>query len=177
MCRPIFKGILTKSESKFAPCIPRGDTHPKRIYHLYIHIVLYAKILECSRFSLIRSWISGVGPDSNLCRVHGYNTSRRSSIAYREDSSPSDGLRYIGPPAMAISSTMHTSKCTADLHRSCFCVRFIAEHTRIKEESLRVYWLCVCAVRRLLLYAKAAICICITVLYAVVYLFYMCVRG
>ena len=29
-------------------------------------------------------------------------------------------------------------RCTADLHRSCFCVRFIAEHTRLKEESLRV---------------------------------------
>lgn len=43
-----------------------------------------------------------------------------------------DNIRYIGPGGM------HSAKCTADLHRSCFCVRFIAEHTRLKEESLRV---------------------------------------
>jgi hypothetical protein len=43
-----------------------------------------------------------------------------------------DHIRYIGPGGM------HSAKCSADLHRSCFCVRFIAEHTRLKEESLRV---------------------------------------
>lgn len=40
-----------------------------------------------------------------------------------------DSVRYVNG---------HSAKCSADLHRSCFCVRFIAEHTRLKEESLRV---------------------------------------
>ncbi|XP_046452694.1 acetylcholine receptor subunit alpha-like isoform X3 [Daphnia pulex] len=98
----------------------------------------------------------------NLCRVHGY-PSRRNSVMVRDDtmstttlaaassmigstrigaggvpsggipvSGTGDHIRYIGPGGM------HSAKCSADLHRSCFCVRFIAEHTRLKEESLRV---------------------------------------
>ncbi|XP_046650110.1 acetylcholine receptor subunit alpha-like isoform X4 [Daphnia pulicaria] len=98
----------------------------------------------------------------NLCRVHGY-PSRRNSVMVRDDtmstttlaaassmigstrigaggvpsggipvSGTGDHIRYIGP------NGMHSAKCSADLHRSCFCVRFIAEHTRLKEESLRV---------------------------------------
>ncbi|XP_045029496.1 acetylcholine receptor subunit alpha-like isoform X1 [Daphnia magna] len=100
----------------------------------------------------------GVTAD-NLCRVHGY-PSRRNSVMVRDDtmstttlaaassvmgssrigapsggipvSGTGDNIRYIGPGGM------HSAKCTTDLHRSCFCVRFIAEHTRLKEESLRV---------------------------------------
>lgn len=103
----------------------------------------------------------GVTAD-NLCRVHGY-PSRRNSVMVRDDtmstttlaaassvmgssrigapsggipvSGTGDNIRYIGPGGM------HSAKCTTDLHRSCFCVRFIAEHTRLKEESLRV---CIC---------------------------------
>lgn len=28
--------------------------------------------------------------------------------------------------------------CPTELHRSCFCVRFIAEHTRMLEDSVKV---------------------------------------
>lgn len=28
--------------------------------------------------------------------------------------------------------------CPTELHRSCFCVRFIAEHTRMLEDSIKV---------------------------------------
>ena len=98
------------------------------------------------------------GTTENLCRVHGF-PSRRNSAMVRDEtlsttaaaaaassssamggatssgipvSGTGENIRYIGPGGM------HSAKCTADLHRSCFCVRFIAEHTRLKEESLRV---------------------------------------
>lgn len=30
------------------------------------------------------------------------------------------------------------SKCPPEIHRSCFCVRFIAEHTKLLEDSTKV---------------------------------------
>lgn len=30
------------------------------------------------------------------------------------------------------------SRCPPEIHRSCFCVRFIAEHTKLLEDSTKV---------------------------------------
>lgn len=38
----------------------------------------------------------------------------------------------IGNPAFS------HSKCPPEIHRSCFCVRFIAEHTKLLEDSTKV---------------------------------------
>lgn len=91
----------------------------------------------CCNFS------GGLSAAETLCRVHGYptSTSRRNSILVREDTALGTGsthLRYVGTAAANQVASAHNNKCTADLHRSCFCVRFIAEHTRLKEESMRV---------------------------------------
>ena len=97
----------------------------------------------------------------SICRIHGYPSMQsrsNSALLLRGDSlaeassqqqpptlgtAPADlngsssatNLRYVGPSQL---HGPHHTRCTADLHRSCFCVRFIAEHTRLKEESLRV---------------------------------------
>lgn len=85
------------------------------------------------------------GPTESICRIHGYPSagSRNNSISNRNDvtahqeflSGPSSNSRFAAP-----FQGPHHGRCTADLHRSCFCVRFIAEHTRTKEESLRVLY-------------------------------------
>jgi len=79
----------------------------------------------------------------NLCRIHGYPSRRNSMVTCLEDPSIVGASTAVPPPPPPSAPSprnrrLHTAKCTADLHRSCFCVRFIAEHTRIKEESLRV---------------------------------------
>jgi len=97
----------------------------------------------CTELPRYGSSSGGLSAAETLCRVHGYptSTSRRNSILVREDTTLGSGpahLRYVGTGAMSQLGSAQHHKCTADLHRSCFCVRFIAEHTRLKEESLRV---------------------------------------
>jgi len=94
----------------------------------------------CNELPRFGSSSGGLSAAETLCRVHGFPTSssRRNSILVREDPT-STHLRYLGTAAASAQlHSGHHAKCTADLHRSCFCVRFIAEHTRLKEESLRV---------------------------------------
>ncbi|XP_014203772.1 acetylcholine receptor subunit alpha-like isoform X1 [Copidosoma floridanum] len=41
-------------------------------------------------------------------------------------------------PVLRPTSTFSHSKCPPELHRSCICVRFIAEHTKMLEDSTKV---------------------------------------
>jgi nicotinic acetylcholine receptor len=41
-------------------------------------------------------------------------------------------------PVLRPSSTFSHSKCPPEIHRSCICVRFIAEHTKMLEDSTKV---------------------------------------
>lgn len=43
----------------------------------------------------------------------------------------------IKSPIMNNPAFSH-SKCPTEIHRSCFCVRFIAEHTKLLEDSTKV---------------------------------------
>lgn len=57
----------------------------------------------------------------------GLTTAEDVTAASGEDKSP-----ILNNPAFSHSN------CPPEVHKSCFCVRFIAEHTRMLEESTKV---------------------------------------
>ncbi|CAD6215557.1 GSCOCG00000367001-RA-CDS [Cotesia congregata] len=48
------------------------------------------------------------------------------------------GIEDIKSPVLRNSSTFSHSCCPPEIHRSCICVRFIAEHTKMLEDSTKV---------------------------------------
>jgi len=70
------------------------------------------------------------GPLSGSCQIHGPAVVMQSeSTDELSDSNKSPVLRN---PAFSHSS------CPPEVHKSCFCVRFIAEHTKMLEDSTKV---------------------------------------
>jgi hypothetical protein len=73
------------------------------------------------------------GPLSGSCQIHGPAVVLQSeSTDELSDSNKSPVLRN---PAFSHSS------CPPEVHKSCFCVRFIAEHTKMLEDSTKVNYL------------------------------------
>ncbi|XP_018896881.2 acetylcholine receptor subunit alpha-like isoform X1 [Bemisia tabaci] len=73
------------------------------------------------------------GPLSGSCQIHGPITSSLMSEELSLTPTPDDGKS----PVLRNPAFSH-SKCPPIVHRSCFCMRFIAEHTRMIEESTKV---------------------------------------
>jgi hypothetical protein len=70
------------------------------------------------------------GPLSGSCQIHGPALVLQSeSTDELSDSNKSPVLRN---PAFSHSA------CPPEVHKSCFCVRFIAEHTKMLEDSTKV---------------------------------------
>ncbi|XP_044584231.1 acetylcholine receptor subunit alpha-like isoform X1 [Cotesia glomerata] len=55
-----------------------------------------------------------------------------------EDLPGAAGIEDIKSPVLRNSSTFSHSSCPPEIHRSCICVRFIAEHTKMLEDSTKV---------------------------------------
>nr|XP_045626488.1 acetylcholine receptor subunit alpha-like isoform X3 [Procambarus clarkii] len=70
------------------------------------------------------------GPFSTTCRIHGATNILEDSSYTLENSDKSPTLR---------PGFQHTlPHCSPEVHRTCWCVNFIAEHTRLKEDSTKV---------------------------------------
>lgn len=84
----------------------------------------------------IRS-LTGTGPFGGSCQIHGpipLTQSESEDLSNLPDDNGCDGIKspIINNPAF---SHQH---CPTEIHRSCFCVRFIAEHTKLQEDSTKV---------------------------------------
>lgn len=64
------------------------------------------------------------------CLVHGSSDGGGAGLASNED----ETLSPVPDPPPGFSH----SACPPEVHKTCFCVRFIAEHTRMLEESTKV---------------------------------------
>ncbi|XP_055585962.1 acetylcholine receptor subunit alpha-like isoform X6 [Uranotaenia lowii] len=95
--------------------------------------------------------LSGTGPFGGSCQIHGplqvpHSESEELSLSTAADTAvPSAGSVGGGlsggtksPVFKHPSSTFSHSGCPIEIHRSCFCVRFIAEHTKMLEDSTKV---------------------------------------
>ncbi|XP_018367999.1 PREDICTED: acetylcholine receptor subunit alpha-like [Trachymyrmex cornetzi] len=55
-----------------------------------------------------------------------------------EDLSGDAGIEEVKSPALRSPPVFSHSRCPPEVHRSCICVRFIAEHTKMLEDSTKV---------------------------------------
>ncbi|XP_039432340.1 acetylcholine receptor subunit alpha-like isoform X3 [Culex pipiens pallens] len=84
--------------------------------------------------------LSGTGPFGGSCQIHGpalgmpHSESEELSLSTAADTAVPSGIKS---PVLKHPPFSHSS-CPVEMHRSCFCVRFIAEHTKMLEDSTKV---------------------------------------
>uniref|UniRef100_T1GB09 Uncharacterized protein n=1 Tax=Megaselia scalaris TaxID=36166 RepID=T1GB09_MEGSC len=80
------------------------------------------------------------GPFGGSCQIHGpippvpHSESDDLTAVPDLDMGPPSGIKS---PILNNPAFSH-NKCPPRVHRSCFCVRFIAEHTKMQEDSTKV---------------------------------------
>ncbi|XP_055385028.1 acetylcholine receptor subunit alpha-like isoform X2 [Condylostylus longicornis] len=95
-----------------------------------------------SKEDLSPSSLTGTGPFGGSCQIHGPIPPIPHSES--DDLTAVPDLDMGQPPTSGIKSPIINnpafshSKCPPRVHRSCFCVRFIAEHTKMQEDSTKV---------------------------------------
>ncbi|XP_075147158.1 nicotinic acetylcholine receptor alpha4 isoform X3 [Haematobia irritans] len=83
--------------------------------------------------------LTATGPFGGSCQIHGPIPPLTQSESDDMTAVPDleVGPSGIKSPILANAGFSHT-KCPPRVHRSCFCVQFIAEHTRMQEDSTKV---------------------------------------
>ncbi|XP_037955340.1 acetylcholine receptor subunit alpha-like isoform X1 [Teleopsis dalmanni] len=84
--------------------------------------------------------LSDSGPFGGSCQVHGPTLSQLGqSVSDDLTAVPDVNMKpsVMKSPVLNNPAFSH-SKCPPSVHRSCFCVRFIAEHTKMQEDSIKV---------------------------------------
>lgn len=73
------------------------------------------------------------------CQIHGPPLPPLPLRAECEDLSiAAEPVEEFKNPVLRNASTFSHSRCPPEIHRSCICVRFIAEHTKMLEDSTKV---------------------------------------
>lgn len=70
------------------------------------------------------------------CQIHGSMPIQQSESDDLSNMPDIDEAAIKG--SMNSAPAFSHSKCPPEIHRSCFCVRFIAEHTKLLEDSTKV---------------------------------------
>ena len=82
------------------------------------------------------------GPFGGSCQIHGPISMESEEVTMSMstldvDPPPVTQPDRVKSPIIKNPGYSHLH-CPTELHRSCFCVRFIAEHTRMLEDSVKV---------------------------------------
>lgn len=85
-----------------------------------------------SKCDLSPTSLTGTGPFGGSCQIHGPIPHSES-----EDLSVDMDGNGVKSPVLKNPAFSH-SHCPPEVHKSCFCVRFIAEHTKMLEDSTKV---------------------------------------
>lgn len=74
------------------------------------------------------------------CLIHGPTLPPLPLHTDCEDLSVSGeaGIEEVKSPVLRSPPTFSHSRCPPEIHKSCICVRFIAEHTKMLEDSTKV---------------------------------------
>ncbi|NP_001234904.1 nicotinic acetylcholine receptor alpha 4 subunit isoform X2 [Nasonia vitripennis] len=123
-------------------------------YHTSCHDVSDVHLTPSKRFHSRASSKDDLSPSSltdgarfgGSCLIHGPSLPRLPLHADCEDLQIGAGVDVATAaaldgsksPVLRPSSTFSHSKCPPEIHRSCICVRFIAEHTKMLEDSTKV---------------------------------------
>ncbi|KAL1491820.1 hypothetical protein ABEB36_012357 [Hypothenemus hampei] len=96
-----------------------------------------------SRENISHSLADG-GPFGSTCQIHGPMASTPAGTASEDitDSLENGGAEEasggIKSPLLLKNPAFSHSRCPLEVHKTCFCVRFIAEHTKMVEDSTKV---------------------------------------
>ncbi|CAG9857689.1 unnamed protein product [Phyllotreta striolata] len=104
--------------------VHRDDGSPKR---------RYLSSRTSSRENLSPRLSDGGGPFGGSCQIHGPLAGALPLAETDELDADTD----VKSPVLCNPAYSH-SKCPPEVHKSCFCVRFIAEHTKMLEDSTKV---------------------------------------
>ncbi|XP_018354186.1 PREDICTED: acetylcholine receptor subunit alpha-like [Trachymyrmex septentrionalis] len=72
------------------------------------------------------------------CLIHGPPLPPLPLHTECEDLSGDAGIEEVKSPPLRSPPVFSHSRCPPEVHRSCICVRFIAEHTKMLEDSTKV---------------------------------------
>lgn len=91
--------------------------------------------LSCLQFSLADGARFG-----GSCLIHGPPLPPLPLHTECEDLSVSGeaGIEEVKSPVLRSPPAFSHSRCPPEIHKSCICVRFIAEHTKMLEDSTKV---------------------------------------
>lgn len=95
----------------------------------------YPSPLSCLQFSLADGARFG-----GSCLIHGPPLPPLPLHTECEDLSVSGeaGIEEVKSPVLRSPPAFSHSRCPPEIHKSCICVRFIAEHTKMLEDSTKV---------------------------------------
>lgn len=82
--------------------------------------------------------IADGGPFGGSCQIHGPVPSAIPPSQSEDMPTDGDGVADVKSPVLLRNPAYSHSKCPPEVHKSCFCVRFIAEHTKMLEDSTKV---------------------------------------
>ncbi|XP_049842741.1 acetylcholine receptor subunit alpha-like isoform X3 [Schistocerca gregaria] len=123
------------------------------VKRVFIHILPRLLVMRRPQYQFEATSLLDGGLLGGSCQVHGplgaALEAERLSDAEEACKSPPPlpplpplGLGLAAPPhpqgALRSPPAFPHSRCPPEVHRSCFCVRFIAEHTRMLEDSTKV---------------------------------------
>ncbi|KMZ01301.1 acetylcholine receptor subunit alpha-like isoform X3 [Drosophila simulans] len=83
--------------------------------------------------------ITANGPFGGSCQVHGPVPPLTHCSSDEIAAVPDMDIGSLGMKSPILNNPAFShSKCLPKIHKSCFCVRFIAEHTKMQEDSTKV---------------------------------------
>ncbi|KAI5727776.1 hypothetical protein M8J77_006770 [Diaphorina citri] len=147
MRRPLYNpdgSQISGPMSMMRSCVPAKDEHHHHPESFYPYHTAARSTEDLSRFKressrknkddLSPSLADGplIGGSGGSCKIHGHVSLSNILTEAILSSSPQDDSKHLRPPAFS------HAQCPPVMHRSCFCVRFIAEHTRMQDDSTKV---------------------------------------
>nr|XP_023016131.1 acetylcholine receptor subunit alpha-like [Leptinotarsa decemlineata]AJP36494.1 nicotinic acetylcholine receptor alpha 4 [Leptinotarsa decemlineata] len=84
----------------------------------------------------ISSGLADGGPFGGSCQIHG-PIATAMTLSESEELTESGAENGLKSPVLRNPAYSH-SRCPPEIHKSCFCIRFIAEHTKMLEDSTKV---------------------------------------
>lgn len=97
------------------------------LYRLLFTLYVFNNCKTNTHFSL-----GEIGPFGGSCQIHGPPALSHLGSDCDE---PDGGIKS---PGILLNPAFSHECCPPRMHKSCFCVRFIAEHTRMLEDSTKV---------------------------------------
>ncbi|XP_018045454.1 PREDICTED: acetylcholine receptor subunit alpha-like [Atta colombica] len=108
------------------------------VKRVFIHILPRLLVMRRPQYKFETSRLTSYGPFGGSCLIHGPPLPPLHTECEDLSVSGDAGIEEVKSPALRSPPVFSHSRCPPEVHRSCICVRFIAEHTKMLEDSTKV---------------------------------------